>query len=160
MRKQVVGQDRVKPSHKTPPEGWLDLDALAGVEITSEDPSFPIENALTLGDNSSAGWRAGATGLQTISIKFDQPQSIHRIYLRFIETKDERSQEFLLSYTLQGNTRREIVRQQWTFSPGGSSEEIENYLVDLEGVITVELTIDADRGRNLTPATLAELRIA
>ena len=56
--------------------------------------------------------------------------------------------------------KREIVRQQWTFSPGGASEEVEDYAVDLENIASIELTIDADRGRDRIPATLAELLIA
>lgn len=158
MRKQVVEQDVVKPN-QTSPGTWLNLDALASVEITSEDPAFPIENALTTDDKSS-GWRAGTLGPQTIRLQFDQPQNIRRIHLRFVETQVERGQEFLLNYTLEDNARREIVRQQWTFSPGGASEEVENYLINLENVISVELTIDPDRGLNRTYATLAELRIA
>lgn len=159
MRKQVVGQEAPKSSRETH-DTWLDLESLARVEITSEDAAFPIENALTVGGAETAGWRASATGPQTVNIHFDQPQNIRRLHLRFVEREHERAQEFLLSYACSDQPSREIVRQQWTFSPGGASEEVEDYSVDLHKVISIALRIDADRGRDQSPATLAQLRIA
>ena len=45
MRKSIFSPD---DAAKTPTSGnWLDLETLARVEVTSEDPAFPIENALT-----------------------------------------------------------------------------------------------------------------
>lgn len=157
MRKQVVGQE-VQAANKVPDEKWLDLNELAHVDLTSEDEAHPVENALT--GNSMDGWRAGTLGPQTISIHFDKPQAVRLIHVRFVEKQQERAQEFLLSYLRSGEPKREIVRQQWTFSPHGSSEQVENYSVDLTDVEMVELVIDPDRGLNRTPATLAELRIA
>ena len=158
MRKQLLGQD-TKTVSKEPSEKWLDLNDLAHVELTSEDPAHPIENALAEG-NSADGWRADSLGPQTIRIVFDDPQAVRLIHLRFVEREQERAQEFLLSSVRAGEPKREIVRQQWSFSPNGSSEQVENYLVNLTDVVTVELVIDPDRGLNRTPATLAELRIA
>ncbi len=159
MRKQLIGQEVTKPTRETQ-DTWLDLEKLAHVEITSEDPAFPIENALTANASSAVGWQASAPGPQTLRIHFDQPQKIRRIHLRFVESEHERGQEFLLSYVVAGAEKREIVRQQWTFSPGGAGEEVEDYSVDLENIANIELTIDADRGRDRIPATLAELLIA
>ena len=158
MRKQLVGQ-APQASSKVPDEKWLDLNELAHVDLTSEDLAHPIENALTTGD-SADGWRASTLGPQTIRIHFDKPQAVRLVHVRFVEKEQERAQEFLLSYLRSGEPKREIVRQQWTFSPNGSSEQVENYHVNLTDVVTVELVIDPDRGLNRTPATLAELRIA
>lgn len=159
MRKQVVGQ-HAEARAETSNNNWLDLESLARVDITSEDPAFPIEHALVSGDLSRRGWRAATPGIQSIRIYFDQALRLQRIHIRFVELDHEREQEFLLSYTHKDGVKREILRQQWTFSPGGSSEESESYFVDLEDVIALDLTIDPDRGRNRFPATLAELRIA
>ena len=38
----------------------------------------------------------------------------------------------------------EIVRQQWHFSPGGSTFETEDYQVDLPGLSVLELSLDPD----------------
>jgi len=158
MRKQLIGQE-TKQAIRVPDEKWLDLNELAHVDLTSEDPAHPIETALAAG-SSAAGWRAASLGPQTIRIHFDKPQTVRLIHLRFVELEQERAQEFLLSSVRSGEPKREIVRQQWTFSPHGSSEQVENYLVNLADVVTLELVIDPDRGLNRTPATLAELRIA
>jgi hypothetical protein len=64
---------------------WLQLDQIASIEITSEDPAHPIENALLLG--AEKGWRANSAGEQTLRLMFDQPQRLTRILLRFVRTK-------------------------------------------------------------------------
>ena len=140
-------------------ENWLDLDKVAQVAVTSEDPDCPIESALILDDAS--GWRAGGKGEQTIRLTFDSPQRLRRIWLRFVETEAERTQEFTLRWRPQGEGgAREIVRQQWTFSPAGSTTEIEDYNVDLDRVEFLELTIIPDISRGDSAATLAEWRMA
>jgi hypothetical protein len=88
------------------------------------------------------------------------PTHLRRIFAHFIEHKTERSQEFVLRYSSGTETDREIVRQQWEFSPTGSCQEIEDYAVELEGVTKLELVIDPDRGRRQSLATLNALRVA
>jgi hypothetical protein len=75
----------------------LDLEDLAEVEITSEDPAHPIESALLPGGTS--GWRAAGPGEQTIQLLFAQPQAVHRISLEFSEPDVERTQEFVLRWS-------------------------------------------------------------
>jgi hypothetical protein len=98
--------------------------------------------------------------VQTITVLFDVPQSIRRIVVHFFERNLERSQEFLLRYSSAKETDREIVRQQWGFSPNGSTQEAEDYAVELDSVTKLELVIDPDRGRRNSLATLSTLRIA
>ena len=50
-----------------------------------------------------------------------------------------RTQEFTLRYSRDnGQSFHEIVRQQWNFSPHGSTTELEEYQVDLSEVTTLE----------------------
>ena len=143
MRKSIVSPTAATTVDRH--ELWRNLERIARVEITSEDELFPIEHAL--GKAATAGWRAATTGPQVIRLHFDEPLSIHRIQLHFVDRASERSQEFaLLAGT--GAELREVVRQQFTFSPNGSTEEIEDYNVDLEGVTTLELRIDPDRSHD------------
>ena len=143
MRKSIVSPTAATTVARH--ELWRNLERIARVEITSEDELFPIEHAL--GKAGTAGWRAATTGPQVIRLHFDEPLSIHRIQLHFVDRASERSQEFaLLAGT--GAELREVVRQQFTFSPNGSTEEIEDYNVDLEGVTTLELRIDPDRSHD------------
>ncbi|HTV56055.1 MAG TPA: carbohydrate-binding protein [Terriglobia bacterium] len=157
MRKRVGkagGQDTASDDNK-----WLDLESIAEVEVTSEDPEFPIESAMIAGE--SQGWLAAAPGPQTILLKFDAPQRFTRIMLRFVEGAQERTQEFSLSWSTDGGRSfREIVRQRWNFSPSGSTSEAEDYRVDLANVTALKLVIDPDLGRNVARAGLARLRLA
>ena len=54
---------------------------------------------------------------------------------------------------------RESVRQQWNFNPRNSTMEVKDYKVDLDHVLTVELIIDPDLGKNQAIAALADWRI-
>jgi XRCC1 N terminal domain len=97
-------------------EGWLDLEHAAVVEVTSEEKDYPVESALVSGEMQ--GWRAADPGSQTIRLIFDQPQRVRRISLVFEENEIKRTQEFVLRSSPDGGRSfREIVRQQWNFSP-------------------------------------------
>jgi hypothetical protein len=160
MQKEIIGQG-MKPEKSHEGVQWLDLESMARVQLTSEDPSFPIENALSTNpERNEMGWRAAAAGPQTIALVFTVPTHLRRIFAHFIEREMERGQEFVLRYSSAKETDREIVRQQWTFSPTGSAQEMEDYAVDLDGVTKLELVIDPDRGRGQSVATLQALRLA
>jgi hypothetical protein len=45
MRKTIIEPETINPRQSAQDE-WLDLEKVATVEITSEDPKFPIESAL------------------------------------------------------------------------------------------------------------------
>ena len=160
MRKSLVSREETRG--EVPAGGdWIDIDWVARVEITSEDPAFPIEKAL--GNAMSGGWRALDTGPQVIRLIFDKPTAIHRIYLHFVDRASERAQEFVLSaQTADG--MHEVVRQQWNFSPNGTPEDVEDYKVNLDGVTALELRIDPDRSHDPKQsqhvASLQQLRLA
>ena len=157
MRKRITGPHSAEPGTKTD-EGWFHLDQIATVEVTSEDPEFPIEAALQPTEGS--GWRASEPGEQTIRVIFDEPRRLDRIQLRFHEEQAERTQEFVLRWLpAGGGSVREIVRQQWNFSPAGSTKQVEDYSVDLEDVLAVELAIRPDIGARRVIATLASMRL-
>lgn len=158
MRKRIVGSNPGTQAGEPKGDNWIALAELATVEVSSEEPAHPIERAFVPGDD--IGWRAGGSGEQRIKLLFDQPVAIRRIHLRFHEPQQERTQEFRLSYCLQSGETREVVRQQWNFSPGGSKTEIENYEVDLTGVVEFELTIRPDLQRPDAVASLAAFRLA
>lgn len=157
MRKRIVGQRHAQAGGDRD-RGWLDLEQMATVEVTSEDPSFPIESAL--GTNDGPGWRAAQAGEQQIRILFDQPVALHRLKLRFCEAAVARTQEFTIRWaSAAGGQTREIVRQQWNFSPDGATTEVEEYAVDLQDVATLELTIRPDISGGGALATLASWRV-
>ena len=60
--------------------------------------------------------------------------ALHRIHLAFAEKDVERTQEFCLRWSPAASRPvQEIVRQQWNFSPTGSTTQVEDYSVGLPG---------------------------
>jgi len=156
MRKRIIGHG---PGEFAAEPGWMDLERLAQVEITSEDVDHPIESALIPGTGS--GWRAAQPGEQTIRLLFNEPLRLKRIHLSFQEDEQERTQEFVLRWSSDGGqSYREIVRQQYNFSPPEAAREVEDYDVDLDGVTALELRIVPDISGGSTRASLAQLRLA
>jgi hypothetical protein len=140
-------------------QSWLDLGRLATVEVTSETKDRPVESALLL--NESRGWRAALPGAQIIRLLFDHPLRVKRISLVFEETENTRMQEFVLRWSSDlGRSFREIVRQQWNFSPPRTVREVENYSVDLFDVTVMELEIVPDKSGGDARASLESLRLA
>ena len=158
MRKRVLGLGP-SPRHLSDMSEWLKLQDLAEVEVTSEADGYPIEAAFNFG--AGRGWRAESPGEQRIRLIFDEPQSFRRIRLEFHEPEIARTQEFAVRWSGRPDEPlREVVRQQWNFSPKGSTVESEDYSVDLKGVSILELTIDPDGGAGKAHASLADWRLA
>jgi hypothetical protein len=91
---------------------------------------------------------------------FDKPQRLRRIWLVFEETETQRTQEFVLRWSDAGHSFREIVRQQWNFSPPETVRETEDYSVELLDVIVLELKIVPDKSGGEARASLESLRLA
>ena len=157
MRKRFINLNSTEASSDD--QGCLDLERLAQVEITSEDAAHPIESALTAG--SGAGWRAGRAGEQTVRLVFDEPQRLSRISLVFEEDSQTRTQEFVVRVSADnGRSYREVLRQQFTFSPPNTTREAEDYAVNLDSVTILELRVVPDISGGDAHASLTRLRLA
>jgi hypothetical protein len=157
MRKRLITTTSQNAPHLD--KGWLDLDSAATVEVTSEDNEHPVESALVSGE--MRGWRAADSGTQTIRLIFDEPQKLTRISLLFEESETERTQEFVLRWSPDGGRSfREIVRQQWNFSPPNTIREVEEYRVELPNVTVLELVIVPDISHGAARASLRSLRVS
>jgi len=157
MRKQLVPPtpETVRPHG----EGWLDLERAAAVEVTSEEENFPIQAALVPGETQ--GWRAAIPGTQTIRLVFDQPQRLRRISLVCDEHETTRTQEFVLRGSSDGGRSfREIVRQQWNFSPPETVRELQEYQVELLDITVLELIITPDISGGMARASVNSLRVS
>jgi hypothetical protein len=138
--------------------GWLELDQAATVEVTSEAEGYPVEEALL---RDGRGWRADMPGPQTIRLLFDPPQTIHLIRLVFKEEAFARTQEFVLRWLPHGSgSWKDVVRQQWNFSPPNTTEECEEYRFNLTSAAALELTINPDISRGESRASLQRLQVA
>jgi hypothetical protein len=157
MRKRLITP--TPESIRTRGESWLDVEQQAVVEVTSEDKNYPVESAFVSED--ARGWRASAIGSQTIRLVFDQPQRLRCISLVFEENETARTQEFVLRWSPDGgNSVKEIVRQQWNFSPPDSVREVEKYQVELSAVTVLELIINPNIGGGVARASLKNLRLS
>jgi hypothetical protein len=157
MRKRIIQENAQEvPSTDLP---WLDVDRLAQIEITSEDAGHPVESALL--PVAGPGWRAAEPGEQTIRLLFDAPLRLNRIHLEFAEEQHARTQEFALRWLPDGEQAyRQVVRQQYNFSPPGATREVEDYAVNLERVAALELSILPDVSGGEARASLVRLRLA
>jgi hypothetical protein len=157
MRKRIITP--IQQETAPPDLEWLNMEGLAEVEITSEDAAHPIDSALLPGRVS--GWRAAGPGEQKIRLLFAYPQRLRRIWLNFVETRTERTQEYVLRWSPDGGQSfQEIVRQQWNFSPQGATNETEDLHVELPAVTVLELSIIPDTSGGNAFASLAQLRLA
>ena len=157
MRKRLITP--IQQTESDLERGWLDLDRVASLEVSSEDPAHPIEGALVRQD--ARGWRASEPGPQSVRLIFDKPRDIERIQLIFEEPETERTQEFVLRWSAgKDEASREIVRQQWNFSPAAAPRETENFAVKLSGAIVLELIINPDIHGSQARASLSSLRLA
>ena len=157
MRKKIISGSHQR-QETVIDDNWLNIESIAEVEISSENELYPIESALIL--DSTSGWVAGDEGVQTIRIVFNEPQKIKRVMLKFFEPSIERTQEYVLNWYTENGELYEIVRQQWNFSPNGSTIEVDNYHVDLDNVSVLELCINPHISSNKSVASLEQLRIA
>ena len=147
------------PSPGLSAQEWLNVGRLASVEVTSEEDGYPIESALLRGEKR--GWRAANVGTQIIRLIFDEPQKIKRIWLVFEDAENTRTQEFVLRWSADTeHSFREIVRQQWNFSPQGAVRETEDYAVEIPGVKALELVIVPDIRSGAARASLRNFRLA
>lgn len=155
MRKSTIS-DFGSSSGLSAAGSWLDLEEIATAELSSEDPQHPFERALRTG--TVEGWRAAVPGPQLIRLRFDSPQSVRRIRLQFHEEQVGRTQECALFATSK-TSRKELVRQQWMFSPAGSTSEVEDYFFDLKDVTSIELEIDPGRHDKTVFASLSSIQV-
>jgi hypothetical protein len=124
---------------------WLEIARVARVVVSSQDREHPIEDAFFAVGN---GWRASEPGEQVIRVVFSEPGS-------------DRMQEFVLAWSSRrGETHRQVVRKQFSFSPRGATREVEDYRVELRDATSLELRILPDIVRGAALASLEEFKIA
>ena len=158
LRKQVI---KAASSAPIPPSGDIDIAAVATVLVTSEDADHPIDDAFD--DRRGPGgsrWIAGVLGEQTVILAFDSPRAIRRVALEVEESEVARTQELQLAFSTDGGqTYREVLRQEYNFSPPGTTFEREDWAVDAGGVTHLRLVIRPDNGGKPCRATITSLRL-
>ena len=156
LRKQVIKAISLAPMRTS---DAIDIAAVATVLVTSEEPDHPIDHAFD--DRRGPGgsrWIAGEPGEQTVILAFDSPQAIRRVALEVEEPEVARTQELQLAVSTDGGrTYRELLRQEFNFSPTGTTFERENWAVNSDAVTHLRLHIKPDKGGNPSRATITSL---
>ena len=159
LRKQVIPRGPVEPASFG---GEIPVAEVATVQVSSEQASHPIDNVF---DNrrgpGGSRWIADGPGEQTLILVFDSPQAIRTVSLEVEEPSVSRTQELTVSVSSDGGrTYRELVRQEFTFSPPSTSFEREVWSVTAEGVTHLRIDIKPDKGGRVGQATLTSLSVA
>ena len=140
LRKQIIPRPPVEAASL---EGQIPVAEVATVQVTSEQASHPVDNVF---DNrrgpGGSRWVADQPGEQTLVLVFDSPQTIRQVSLEVEELSVSRTQELSVSVSSdRGRTYRELLRQEFTFSPphaliagttdSGKTETVKSILIAL-----------------------------
>jgi hypothetical protein len=159
LRKQVVPTPSRGP---VPLPGEIQIADVATVQVTSEEADHPIDHAFD--HNRGPGgsrWVAGAPGEQSVTLLFDHPQTLRQIAVEVEEPEISRTQELAVLVSSDGGrTYRVLVRQEFNFSPPGTSFERELWSVSGDAVTHLRLEIKPDKGGRIGRATLTSLAVA
>ena len=156
LRKHLLTEDSMA---NVPPSGAKASAAIATVWVTSEAADAPIDQAFdhSRGPGGSR-WIAAVPGEQRLILAFDTPQIIRTISLDVEESEVSRTQVLHLSVSCDGGqTYQELRRQEYTFSPPGTTFEREEWSVTVEGVTHLQLVITPDKGGQPCRASLTSL---
>ena len=156
LRKQII---KVPTTIPAPMPGQIDVAAVATVLVTSEDPDHSVNLAFDPPSGPGGSyWVAGEPGEQVIILAFDAPQAIRRVLLEVEERVVARTQELQLAISGDGGrTYRELLRQEYNFSPPGTTFEREDWSVAADGVTHLRLQIRPDKGDKPCRATITTL---
>src|SRR3954454_11992527 len=158
LHKQIIKSPTSLPT-QTP--GEIAIAAVATVLVTSEAAEHPVDHAFD-GHRGPGGsrWEAGEPGEQTLILAFDAPQAIRRVALEVEEPEAARTQELQLAISTDGGrTYREVLRQEYNFTPPGTTFEREDWAVSVEGITHLRLVIRPDKGGKPCRATITTLAL-
>jgi hypothetical protein len=157
IRKRLMSEETVPPESL----GEIDIASRATLAYSSEDPDHPLEHLIDRhfgrGATRWASGRQDAT--ERIVLEFDHSQPISRLVYEVEECRRERTQEVRVEIsTDQGRTYRQVLVQEYTFSPEGATFQHEELRLDLPAITHLSLTIVPNKGGSGV-ATLTSLRL-
>lgn len=159
LRKQITP---ARPGDSFALEGEIEVAKVATVQVSSEQNDHPIDHVFdkSRGPGGSR-WIADGPGEQTVILVFDTPQTITRVVVEVEEVEVSRTQELSVSVSDDGGrTYRNRVRQEFNFSPPGTTFEREVWSIAAAQVTHLRLEIKPDKGGRAGLATLTSLSLA
>jgi|SRR5580704_11669853 hypothetical protein len=159
LRKRLIGEPR---GSREPDRGdEIDIAASATIAYSSEDADHPIEFLIDAHrGRGGTCWTSGHTNeIGRIVLEFDNPQPISSLVYEVEESGQERTQELCVAVSCDhGHSYRQVLVQEYTFSPEGATFQHEELRLDLPAVTHMCLTIVPNKGGS-GMATLTSLRL-
>jgi hypothetical protein len=143
------------------PRKEIAISKLATLLATSESPSHSI-NCICDGRSGPGGtrWIADEPGDQTVVLTFDTPCNLHKISLEVEEQRLNRTQELDLAISRDGGlTYRDVIHQEYKFSPSGKTFEHEEWRIPAKGVTNVWVWIRPDKDGKPCRASITSLAL-
>ena len=122
----------------------IDIAGCAMIAYSSEDPTHPVENLLDglFGPGGTRWISARPDTSEHIVVEFDRPQTISRLVYEVEETMREHTQEVRVEASDDGGrVYRQILVQEYNFSPRGASFQREELRFDLRRITHLRFTI-------------------
>jgi hypothetical protein len=139
----------------------IDIAGCATIAYSSEHPAHPVEHLLDRrsGPGGTCWISARPNTAEHIVVEFDRALAISRLAYEVEEAMEERTQEVRVEVSEDGGrSYRQILVQEYTFSPGGATYQREEYRFNLLRVSHLRLTIVPNKSGAGT-ATLTALRL-
>lgn len=122
----------------------LDLTTGATIGYSSEEPAHPVDSLFDGRDGRGGTyWESARENInETLLIEFDHSQNISRLIFEAEECQLERTQEVRLEVSCDGGASfRQLLVQDFVFSPRGATFQREDLRVAVEGASHLRLTI-------------------
>ena len=158
LRKRQLGSHGAT---RTLPPDEVDIARCAAIAYSSENPAHPVEHLLdgVSGPGATRWMSARPDVIEQIVMEFDHPQTISRLVYEVEEAIRERTQEVRVEASEDGGrTYRQLLVQEYTFSPRGATYQREEQRLNLHRVSHLRLTIVPNKNGSGT-ATLTTLRL-
>jgi hypothetical protein len=139
----------------------IDIAGCATIAYSSEDPAHPVEDLFDgrSGPGATRWMSARPDTLEHIVVEFDKPQTITRLVYEVEEAMRERTQEIRVQVSEDGGgTYRQILVQEYNFSPSGATYQREEQRFNVQRVTHLRFTIVPNKSGSGT-ASLTALRL-
>jgi len=157
IRKRII--QNAYPARLDPGISAIDIPAIATVIVTSEKPTHPIELIFDGKRGPGASrWQAATPGQQGLILDFDKPQTLRQLVVDIEETEVSRTQVLWVSVSSDGgHSYRELIRQEYNFSPPGTTYECETWSIDALHTTHFAITIVPDKNGQPAYASMISL---
>lgn len=158
VRKYLISEHRPMVAETS---GEIDIPSSAALAYSSEDPHNPLEHFIDgrcgAGATHWASARPNVT--EQIVLEFDHPQRISRLVYEVEECCHPRTQQVRVEVSADGGrTYRQVLAQDYTFSPQGATFQHEDLRLELPAITHLRLTIVPNKDGSGV-ATLTCLRL-